>query len=508
MFPRRGGTIVSKSFEKFISEFKAVEPAKRKQVMDDAQRDLRLCISGKDRFNGLTYSVISRLYCHYAMSIADQKRLDKIGASTINSPQWKDLSEEINAFVRGLPDELREHCYNQPLSGNDVAAFATFAVRKKGSYKAGLPMTFVLFLCSLKDNDALKREYLRLMLNLEERQVPNRLLNALSSRLELPGAQGDVVKPTLGLSLNFEVQQDHYDEMSSFVRSFVHGEDGCGHMVVYRPMRSDPNKIIKSFIAISPPERARDDKHSFVFTHIYKAPKAGGMTRIGSGKLLPLEQGLYFVGGQKPKADRHSLGSNRTPFTSMKVLAIRWVDIRAGHSVIPGLVMSTNYTGKLISSRAAIRLSPAQKSDVLDLKPFSASELLENLEKDIEVEKKAIEHVMKGEPEQKTAWHYENTRRFGAHLTSDNEEECHELLSEIEREIAKYSNNAPNSPSDWRVPDGFVREQGRRSDTLDDTELMAAIGGSLKGTSGSTYEKEGEKFDLWTHVRFAPLQID
>lgn len=499
---------MSKSFEKFLSEFKAIEPAKRKQVMDDAQRDLRLCVSGKDRFNGLTYSVISRLYCHYAMSISDQKRLDKIGASTINSPQWKDLSEEINAFVNGLPDELREHCYTQPLSGNEVAAFATFAVRKKGSYKAGLPMTFVLFLCNLKDSDALKREYLRLMLSLEERQVPNRLLNALSSRLELPGSQGDVVKPTLGLSLNFEVQQDHYDEMSSFVRSFVYGKDGCGHMVVYRPMRSDPNKIIKSFIALSPPERASDDKHSFVFTHIYKAPKAGGMTRIGSGKMLPLEQGLYFVGGQKPNVDKHSLGSNRTPFISMKILAIRWVDIRAGHSVIPGLVMSTNYTGKLISSRVAIRLSPAQQSDDLDLKPFLASEMFKNLKKDVEVEKKAIELVSKGKAEPKTAWHYENTRRFGAHLTSDNEEECHELLSEIGEEITKFSNNAPNSPGDWRVPDGFVREQGKRSDTLDDTELMAAIGSSLKATTGATYEKEGEKFDLWSHVRFSPLQID
>ena len=64
--------------------------------------------------------------------------------------------------------------------------------------------------------------------------------------------------------------------------------------------------------------------------HVYEPPEdtTGKMRRLSLGRVLPMDDGVYLVGGQR---DDHA---RREPFKSLKVLALPWEDKGRGECLI------------------------------------------------------------------------------------------------------------------------------------------------------------------------------
>jgi hypothetical protein len=153
----------------------------------------------------------------------------------------------------------------------------------------------------------------------------------------------------------FAFPQDRLELLTKFFHSVAFGERGHAHFICYRPQLSRPAAFIKSFLAVIPPGT---DQHqsmlarTYTFVHIYKLHPETAHKRRTVGVVLPIANGLYFVGGQ----ENVSTGEVEPgSFRSLKVIAVPWVPIEQGRTIIPALVLSTNNQERHVVSRMAMR---------------------------------------------------------------------------------------------------------------------------------------------------------
>lgn len=490
------------SLKDLIEDAKNLDSAEILVIFSKLNLGLKDGIAKRKPFLGVDCILFARLVYQIALSFGDSHRLGS-GSSTTNAPKWNILADKIQSFVDNLPEFVQDNCCSI-ISKTNLSQFASLATRKQGLGHKHYYSTIALFVCQFSQTDEFQSEYLKLVLTNEERNLPGRLFAAAKSLID--GTENDNTEkeamdhPSFGVSLSFEVEQNHKSDVDSWVDSFSFGRDQCAHMILYRPMRKNPERLMKSFLAISPPKRLDHHKDSHAFTHVYNPPTRAGNTRLGYGKIIPLEHALYFVGGQRAKVDDKNPLGNRRPFSSMKIIAFNWTDIKARHSLIPGLAISTNYDGEVISSRIFGRITAFDESSMVDLKNFSANDLVKNLKKELKSERKHIEHCLDDSSEDRELWNLHNAERF---IGSQNDED----LEELAQSILKGCNNNPASETGWQTPFGYVRPSEKGQSVLNRDLLTGELSQCLLSSEGESFTRDGQQFSLWTDIRFSPLNI-
>lgn len=468
--------------------------------------DLKLCFSTmndeiksslqiKGSADGVTAAPMARLLLLITLGISDDERIASAGTIKLNTVKWTSLAKDISNFVETLPTEVRTTCCHQAKYTDDtIAAFATLSSRVQGSGAPFFYSTILLYLISYASSGGLNSNYLNTLVSREDRIFIANAAFAIQDRLNFSYRTGNNID-VVSISQRFFVDRGLQTDLATFARNFTvpnaKRKITCGfQFAIYRPMKSNPDNLIKTFAALYDQADGFLDANGFTYSHFYQPPSADGQMRFSRGKAIPLNDAVYFIGGQRPLSDHRG----PMPYNSLKVMAIRWSDIRKNHLIFPMLVMTTNYDGKIMVSRAAGRLTPIDHSDDARLSSMSVSKLASSLAEDASHEKGWIMNRDDIDDDVKKRL----CQTFP--LTKDRAD-----IDRIAKLILYYSNNDPHKESGWCVPAGF---KNKRSPLTTDS-LRALVGQATGESDGNPFKNEaGDVFNLWDHSRFGPLRID
>lgn len=416
-------------------------------------------------------------------------------------PAWKAMRVEFNAFVEAIG-----HSVFNTLGEEDdsLRAFARFETWRRGKGATRFYAALAAFAAHLDETGRLKSPFQIRLTPSSERSLPataRAALDRLVRQSLYPSDEDDARLPRPGegkINLSFDYHSDHAQKFLSFQTYFSVPEDGCAHFVIYRPSKKDPDILVKSFLAIQKLETL--DTHAgqerrFKFAHIYEKPKleAGGAQRISLGNVLPLEGGSYLIGGQREEGVR-------APFKTMKVIALPNGTLEHCTSLSSILVMSSNFDGDHLVSRAALRATPVTHSDKLRLGGVATSDLYDDLQRDFLIEKEAYAAALDA-----AAPGHELSDAFKL-MTEDNIEA---RLRDRAREIMKLCNNNPTGAI--TLAPNYLSVGKKKAEVLTiesvNHQLVQAFGSrkAPRFRQLPEWDPQGDPFDFWQTIRFGPI---
>lgn len=457
---------------------------------------------------GLSCQAISRLLLFEALCISDdgrqQRRHAKESSSNTNAPKWTELKRRIETFVSETAPPQIAPLLCRTYTDDKIAQLGTLAARSRGSTDNNFFSTILLYLMHQDARGAFKNEFLHAITSPEDQRFSRSAGTILIDRLT-GGNRATVDEKTREIRPLFVVREDQHSKFEEYFRrhSVPRNKEGKRttqrqlQCIVYRPMRTNPCEVMKTYVSVYEQRSSALDSGGFSYTHIYDPPKAVQQKRFSGGRVLPLDDGIYLLGGQRPLEEYDN--PKPLPFDSLKVIAIRWHDIQRFHSILPALVMTTNYAGKLMVTRAAMRLTPIRHSGDLRLKSVPFLDLETDLMNDLEQEEAEVASI-----EGITETEISAMKEVFPLLTPDFSP------SETADQIARICNNDPHTEAGWSAPSGFSRKGGRRGDQRLTTEsLNYMISNALGESDTNNFQNEKcEAFNLWLHTRFGPLSLD
>lgn len=420
------------------------------------------------------------------MSLSEDARSKRALRTNYNVPRWTDVSKRVNEFATEANGVISDYLFST-FSDSMIGQFATWSSRKNGAADEGFYITICLYIIHASDSGLLDNEYFQSCIPARERQLPSFLKDFILSKL---GSAMMLESPRVTARPRFNIEKANNERLKNIAQRFISEVDDCAHMVIYRPNDADPNSLVKTFLAISPPERVSPPKLSFQFSHILKPERGSSSNRFSSGKIIPLEEAIYFVGGHKPWMIPKK--ATDAPFSGLKILVFNWSDMEKLHPIIPGLAISTNAKGKPISSRIAGRMTPLAHHDDISLKSVKLEKLNDDLTDDYFRELEAIARSDL----------YKANRTFFSLHSSDPEDVDNHIV-EACSDILKFTNNGPADGLSWDVPPGYKSSRGKAKKELS----RDLIGLALTNNNFNYKNEDGEKFNLWTDTRFGVLDI-
>lgn len=482
-------------WQTLLEKMTSAEASRLQACFTAIDDEIRSSLKQRGSSDGISAASLARLLLLVSIGKSDNERISRKSKRKVNVVKWTALAEDITNFVKNLPEEIRINCCYKPRYTDDnIGGFGSFASREGGTSEKFFYSTILLYVISSASSPEFHSEFLDAMVSREDRVFIVNASIAIQDRLKVrPDSRKrlDVV----AVSQRFFIERDLQAELMDFAekftvpnpsRNFTYGFQ----LAVYRPMRSNPDSLIKSFVAVYDQSGDILEENGFTYTHFYKPQDSFKKMRFGRGKVIPVRDAIYLVGGQRP----HTPLGSPMPYNSLKIIAIRWADVRQCHSIFPVLIMTTNYEGRLLVSRAAARLTPIDHSDHANLGAVSVSDLQEVLREESDIEKRRIMEMEGIDSSSKD-------QLLGSFpLTVEFPD-----FSEIAKQIAYFSNNDPNTESGWCVPDGF--RNSKKSLTTND---LRSLVGDAVGESGRDpfVDELGNKYSLWDHTRFGPLRID
>ncbi|MEM6890261.1 MAG: hypothetical protein AAF636_19320 [Pseudomonadota bacterium] len=476
------------TWEVFSAKAEILNKKQRAETLKWINQSLRNSLVSGYEVEDLSCQRLARLMLLKALSITDE------GQSTgAYKPAWTQLKEKVNTFAEALPEAF-DGLKHTTFTDDTIGQFATLSSRKKGSSSKYFYSTILMFLIHEASSGGLDSDYMKLLAPRSDRLYPLRVVKLISDRLD--GLQPVPLERTREIRQTFNVKETLHQKFVEYVqrRSVECGRTKINQLslVIYRPTRREPCRLMKTFMSIYERRSEHIEASGFDYTHIYQPPEEGGQDRLSTGKVIPLDDALYLVGGQRP-LEGHD---KPIPFSSMKAVAIRWADIGKNHDVFPVIAMTTNYDGQLLATRAVARLSPIGHSDDMsELRTVDLTELANSLERDQEVERsyvKAIENITE-EAANKVSELFPLTK---------NSANCEKLAADISR----LCNNDPHTDHGWAAPPDFSLTE---TDPLTTEALQYKVSQAMRGSKGKSYTNNaGMPFNLWNHTRFGPLSIE
>lgn len=484
-------------WEAFLKRISDTDEARIRDALEWVNDQLKDSLStGQERY-GLSAQSIARILFFMAYAITDEERTKKGSSKKLNTPQWKALAADVNKFTESQTKPLADTCC-EIFDDDNVPGFATLSTRKNGS---GVPLfysTLLLYLIHAREHSKLSLGYLDMMIPRDDRVALARSIKVISDKMRF-GVPAESQQKVTEISQRFLVDEEYQAKLDKFSQKYrvpnpQKSTTRAFQLIVYRPMRRDADQIIKTFVAVYDQVDEFMRSTGLTYSHFYKPPKETGQERFSRGKVLPLHDAVYLLGGQRPHIERQA----SFPYQSLKVMAIRWNDIGKDHTVFPMLVMTSSYDGKIMISRAAARLTPIDYSDdyFKDTGPtfLTTNQLAEALERDSEIEKSWIDANSNMSDEEK------QRARSEFPLTG---EEVN--FNAIANDLAYYANNDPHKDSGWAVPQGFMKG----TESLSTDSLRGKIAHATGENSNRPFKNErGEVFNIWDHCRFGPFRIE
>ena len=491
------------NLDTLISQFGNAQEPRIGVVLEALNAEIRSdLVSTAPAKGNISATNIARLLLFYAYSLSDDKKNAGKRASA-NTPNWAGIATELSSFVQSLPTAVTRCCCRN-YTDDKIAQFATLASRVKGTNSPYFYSTLALYLIHLNDKGAFDKPFLLTFLPRYDQKVVSSLAHIISGRLDRKLApaedlhKSDNRLPEFEAAVRFNVLKSNNERLKRFIRYYGSGDKGIVHLVVYRAMKSDPLRLIKTFLTISPPTKANDGANNAVFSHFYKAPseKRDGFLRFSGGKVLPLDQGIYLVGGTRQTTPHNK----RHPFSSLKVLTFEWIDFDQLHPLLSILVMSTNYKGRMFVSRAVARVTPMTHHSELELDAIRLTDLNNNLKADYRREQQYLNREIPDISEKH--WQGNNTSHFLDHTDLED-------ASAVADFIVRNTNNNPRGNNAWTAREGFTRVGDKNVETLTSAKLQSVIEDSLTDNKNNEFSTEnGETYQFWSSTRFGPLTSD
>jgi hypothetical protein len=487
-----GGAV---NFDELIRALDNLPPGRLQVILTETNDRIHESVQSGSRLGRLTYPKLARCLLFYALSIAEVSRKEGGSKSNYNAPQWTHLAKALNEFSLALPENI-SRCCAKVYNDDKIAQFSTLSSRARGAHADYFYSTILLFILHLYKEGGFDTDYYKAIASDDDLHLPNDVRQYLELRLDASQSPENLVDQH-EINVRFNVLAEETKRLSEFFDHFAFGSDGMLHAMVYRPMRTDPKSLIKTFLVIKPPAATTgpaSERQGYLFSHFYTQPKRSQIARFSGGKVVPLADGVYLIGGQRPARN----SDIRYPFQSAKIIALRWLDLDKLHPILPAVVMSTDYEGHVLVSRAAMRLTSLSHSSEAELGPVAIVDLETNIEKDLEAER---DMIAKMTDDQKDDQPFRNFRQYVVADTKSSGRDIAATISEI-------ANNAPNHDRGWDVPDGFDRRSGKKRDRLDRSRLQTKINDALADKAGVRYSNGAREFDLFRDTRFGPLAID
>jgi hypothetical protein len=301
------------------------------------------------------------------------------GQPAVISRPWKAIAAEMNVLAKGHAAELPFALGVNDDAIGRFARYQTATARSVGHLYVGV----LLYLCNAIEVSPEVFETMKVWLPASEADMLARLKRAWLEPLaegrevEAPDPEGEGQRRA---AMGFAYQTHHFDQFEQFLKAFRR-EDGGSHFVCYRCGQNSPGSVIKSYLVISTPRPGRD---YHTFAHFYRVPSLGAQSRVSTGFVVPMEQGVYLVGGQRPAAS----GPHYAPFRALEAIALSWRDLDIPETLFGGLIMSSNYEQQQIVGRIALRATPIAHSEdfVRPLDRIALSKLADDIGGDMELE--------------------------------------------------------------------------------------------------------------------------
>lgn len=384
------------------------------------------------------------------------------------SPSWTDLSEKYERFSNALCVEGVLKSIPHDMLRN----FGTHSVTKARA--RNLPPSIALFLINEHEESEAFRAVIDQLAPQEEvpflRNIRSRLLEPATNGIALEQIERNLATESLEtVNMGFAVERTHQSHFAEFFSAFKCRKDGFAHFTTYRHARSDPLRLVKSFLAIGEPDANRN---YYRFFHFYQVPSVGRQNRLTRGFVLPLSKAVYLVGGQS-----HDRGVKKSysPFDTLEVIALDWNELNIPESLFGGMMMSANYQHSKLLAPMALRATPISKYEELGspLNQIDIQCLAEDIQADTAVELESYAESFVSSP--------------------------------IDHQCAQVRELTNAHRSVWQVSHGFTSaEDSGKSLTKNHIEslLESVFGTSLRPRFKSA---NNEPFDFWKSIRFGPL---
>ena len=469
-----------------LVEAAATEAELIRKVVADLHIALKEDGSREVRSDSLVNLATLARHVHYTgLSIAEQRKSSKPTAHL--KPAWKELLSHYSDMWK-LAGEALDLPPVLEINDDHLSTLCYFNTRKTGTGKDNLYSGLALLLLYMKEKNLLESAFLSYSLPASERDFVGEIGKHIARKIEEARSGAPSISYP-DISITFAYDPTKLAEFQRFHTRFKNLKDKCSHFVCYRPRKSDPTELMKTFLAVKPPEASRSDSTSFNFVHVYQPPEADDHNkRVALGKIIPLHEGLYFVGGQKEHRSEEKV--EKTPFKTLKVIAVGWRTIEVDDPVLSGLVMSANSQGQHILSRILLRATPLNHSDNISLGSIKLRDLKESVRADTTKELAYLAEIGATSTE---FGKFGLNKDFGSQLDSFAAKRAETILARCNNDVA------------WGVPDGFRAVTGRavpltKATIEADLEETFGSGGAPKFKDGS-----GNTFEFQKSIRFGVL---
>jgi hypothetical protein len=287
---------------------------------------------------------------------------------------------------------------------------------------------------------------------------------------------------------NFMVARDDVENAAQLFQDNMTSDeseagDGNAHFILYRNRRSRPSELIKSFLVLKPPPNPGSYEQGYHPTvHFYRAPQdEGSWVKVSPGKLVPLESGIFVVGGQRPKPIPKTPSKDPErpePYRSLEIIYFPWETFR-GSSLPSGLAITVNNEAEVLVTRICARPCLLTRSDDARLGAIRIEDLETDLKNDEDKEKEIADLVGHPDP----ARILEIYEGFGS-------------LKLLGEKIVERCNN--HSAGAWAIAPGLMRGDGK---AMTDADFERALEDAFR----EFVTVDGKPFQTTRHVRLPPL---
>ncbi|MBL4691128.1 MAG: hypothetical protein JKY68_06660 [Rhodospirillales bacterium] len=455
------------------------------------------------------YTSLSRYVLHTALLLADEKR--KLN-STIRRPAFKEISKGYGEFV-GKAEGVLNEILTPEINKDHFTSAGYMSSVGNGPRTPKINFSIALYLCYLGEMGVLDAVPFQRDISKEDEGFLLKFENFVSlwatniSGSDLKGSEKnkrkliDDCQPEFKdkrsmhpqVSIHFAYEKEKFESFKTFQKRFSSPHDERAHFLVYRPQKSNPSFLSKTFLAISGPipSEVSPGEVSFKFVHIYaQSSDTGGARRISMGRAVPLKDAFYLVGGQIIDLEDRI----HRPFNAIKIVYFPWALIDSGADFLFGMTMSTSTDRTPIASRLVARATPIYDSR-LDFKLGSVSSdtLAQDLKRDIELE----QSILGNNPS-----YGENEKSF-ASVSSLNS-----IDSQVER-ILTHSKNSPGNRQLLGKWDAVNCDPEQKVEYLTGSNFPGVLEGKFGSTSFPKFQNDkGETFEFWKSLHFSPLTAE
>lgn len=442
-----------------------------------------------------TSSTLARFLQYFALT----KMLEKPGRRGSDRPPkgatYELLSARYDKFEKQFNTNIGQGSRLIPsLHTGTVRDFCSFHTFSTGSDTERFYSGLALFVVDLAEQGEFRSDFFMRVLPVSEVAFPNevgawlleRSADILAGVSKVESTENDppIKSENLSVSVNFDYSRNNKRELDQFISEFQIEElDKCAHFICYRPRLSEPRELIKTYLTIKPSWASHgvSQSENTNFNHFYAAPgrRNHQYHRISNGRVVPLDEGVYLVGGHKLR------NRDRIPFRSVEIISLEWSYLKNLQAVFPALMISANNRDTHLATRLALRATPLHHSTKVSIGAIGVEELADDIRKDLVAEARLIE-------EDQIAGYFERQ-----HLSQPDDADS------IAERILEFCNNLPPK---WRLDSEYLASSDTETKPLTPSQIEAKLEEVFGSDENPAYFRDdGRPFAFWSSIRFGVL---